>query len=290
MTIGFSEFMQSFENGFFDFLFNFISFLGEEYIFILVLGFLYWTFDKRLAELMAVTLAVSVASNNFLKELYDAKRPFEAFPNRITNKRPDTATGASFPSGHTQNFTAFLYSFGFLKGTKKIMIPITIAVILMGLSRVYLGVHFFEDVFAAIIFGVTIAVWMNILFDKYFNDTELLHRIYIGILIVFTVVLFFMKSEDFYKGYGILSGFILAIIVEKKYVNFGFEVSKLKKFYRLSLGLVIMISIQLGLKEVFILIFGGEEEVFMLMHLIRYFLIAFVGFGLYPMLFKKFNF
>jgi len=33
MTIGFSEFMQSFENGFFDFLFNFISFLGEEYIF-----------------------------------------------------------------------------------------------------------------------------------------------------------------------------------------------------------------------------------------------------------------
>lgn len=290
MTLWFNEFMQAMQNGVFDFFFNFVSFLGEDYVFILVLGFIYWTYDKELGEIMALALAISVVANNFLKELFDAQRPFEKYPDVIINKRPDTATGASFPSGHTQNFTAFLFAYFYKNNSRKILIPAIILSILMALSRVYLGVHFLEDVVFAILFGILIAYIIHFIYESIYPDVEILDRVFLSILVVFSILLILMNSEDYYKGYGILAGFILAIKYERKNVKFTFEVSKLKKFYRLSLGLAIMLVIQIGLKELFNLTFGKDFTYINMLHLLRYFLIAFVGFGLYPQLFKKYNF
>ena len=59
MTIEVVEFFQSLQNGFFDFFFNAISFLGEEYVYIVIVGTIYYAYDKKLQDL----------SRNILTEL-----------------------------------------------------------------------------------------------------------------------------------------------------------------------------------------------------------------------------
>ena len=283
-------FMQELRNGFFDFFFSFISFLGEEYVYILLFGIIYYTYDKKMGEFMAITLGLSATVNTIIKNIVGAPRPFQKYPELVENLRPETSLGKSFPSGHTQNFSTVLFS-GFFYTKKKVMFYVSsVLVLLMMLSRMYLGVHFLEDVVVAAILGISIAYGAFLVFNKLFDDTAKLHRLYVIILIVIFPFLFFINGEDFFKSYGLLIGFVFGIMIEKKYINFDMNVKVIHKVLRIVLGLIIMVGIQQGFKILFG-IFADEGTTLMnILNLFRYFLISFVGFGIYPFLFKKFKF
>lgn len=290
MTIEVVEFLQSMQTGFLDFFFNFISFLGEEYIYILILGIIYYAYDKKLGEFLAFTLFFSGVFNNVIKGLVSAKRPFEKYPDRVTNLRPETSTGHSFPSGHVQNFTTFLFSEAFWFNKKRIFIIASIFAILMALSRMYLGVHFLEDVLTSIALGVATAYVFYKVFKKYQDNDKALLKIYIGILIIFTPFLFILDGEDLFKSYGLLLGFIPAMQFEKSFVKFRMDVTLLKKAIRIVSGLVVMLTIQIGLGAMFDML-ADEGTMFLnILDLLRYALIAFIGLGVYPLLFKRLNF
>ena len=290
MTIDIVMFMQELRNGFFDFFFSFISFLGEEYVYILLFGIIYYTYDKKMGEFMAITLGLSATVNTIIKNIVGAPRPFQKYPELVENLRPETSLGKSFPSGHTQNFSTVLFS-GFFYTKKKVMFYVSsVLVLLMMLSRMYLGVHFLEDVVVAAILGISIAYGAFLVFNKLFDDTAKLHRLYVIILIVIFPFLFFINGEDFFKSYGLLIGFVFGIMIEKKYINFDMNVKVIHKVLRVVLGLIIMVGIQQGFKILFG-IFADEGTTLMnILNLFRYFLISFVGFGIYPFLFKKFKF
>ncbi len=288
MTIEVVEFLQSFQNGFMDFFFNMISFLGEQYVYIIILGIIYYAYDKKLGEFLSFSLFFSGIFNNTLKVIVNAKRPFQKYPDRVTNLRPETSTGHSFPSGHTQNFTTFLFAEAFWSKKRIMLIVASVLSVLMALSRMYLGVHFLEDVLVAVILGIATAYLLSKFFNKF--DDDKLHRVYFVILIVFIPFLITIGEADLYKSYGLMFGFTFAMIYEKKYVNFTMNVPLKKKLIRIISGLIVMLSIQLGLGIVFD-IFAEEGTIFLnILDLIRYALIAFIGLGVYPILFNKFNF
>ena len=190
MTIEVIEFIQSFRNGFFDFFFNAVSFVGEEYVYITILGVIYYGINKRLGEVLALSLFFTAAINTIIKGIVGALRPFELYPDRVVNLRPDTAGGHSFPSGHTQQFTTFYYT-GALQLRKTYGFIIAgILSILMAISRMYLGVHFLEDVSVSICLGIVIAIVVSALYNKY-KDTKVLDKIYIGIVVVLLPFVFF---------------------------------------------------------------------------------------------------
>ena len=288
MTIEVVEFLQNMQNGFFDFFFNFISFLGEEYIYILILGTIYYAINKKFGEYLAFTLFFTGLLNSTIKVIVNAPRPFQKYPDRVTNLRPETSEGFSFPSGHTQNFTAFLFAGGFKLKNMNFIIVASVLSALMGMSRMYLGVHFLEDVAVGLVLGIITAYALSKLFYQ-LSDKQLFY-LNIGVLVFFLPFLLIYGDESFFKGYGLMVGFTFAMMFEKKYVNFSLNVSTLKKVIRVVSGLLVMVSIQLGLGIVFDLF---AEEGTMLLHildLVRYGLIAFVGLGLYPLLFQKLNF
>ncbi|WP_051571590.1 phosphatase PAP2 family protein [Ruminiclostridium cellobioparum] len=89
----------------------------------------------------------------------------------INRNRPDIlklveVTGLSFPSGHSMAAISFygfiIYLCGrFYKGKYKnlVIFPIVILIALVGLSRIYLGVHYSSDVLGGFSFGV---LWLGV--------------------------------------------------------------------------------------------------------------------------------
>ncbi|PAT02018.1 hypothetical protein CI105_03925 [Candidatus Izimaplasma bacterium ZiA1] len=287
-TINVVEAVQGLSNPFTDFFFSFISFLGEQYIIIAVLGFLYWTYNKKFGETVAITIAVSGVFNNLIKVIVGAKRPFLEYPDRVDNLRPGTSTGNSFPSGHTQGFSTMLFSIAFY--IKKLFIVSTLLVILMMLSRMFLGVHYLEDVIVGAALGIMVAYIIGHFINKFYDDKDKLFRFYNYLMIGFFPFVFLFKSDDLFKTYGMLIGLILAITFEYKFVNFDMNISRIKKLIRYFVGLIIMIVLQVGIKKIYSPFFEEGSDIYMYFDFVRYLLIAFVGFGLYPYIFKRLNF
>ena len=80
---------------------------------------------------------------------------------------------------------------------------------------------------------------------------------------------------------GTYLGFIIGIYIEKKYVNFSVEGSTGNKIIRVLLGILILLTLQVGLKVLL-----PSATIF---SFIRYLLISLTGIGIYPMVFKKFK-
>jgi membrane-associated phospholipid phosphatase len=288
MTIGIVEFIQSFSNGFLDLFFNFISFLGEEYVYIVILGTIYYAMNKKTGEFLAFSLFFAGVLNGTLKVIFNAPRPFQKYPDRVENLRPDTATGKSFPSGHTQSFTTFSFAGAFITKSKKILIFAIVFSLLMAISRMYLGVHFFEDVFVSLLLGVTAAYYLNIVFDRLKEEQK--HKLYFIMIGLFLPFVVFLGDEGLFKAYGLLIGFALAMIYEKKHVQFSLDISVQKKIIRVLSGLVIMLAVRFVLSFIFDIIATEGTMLMNFFDFLRYLFIAFIGLGLYPKLFTKYHF
>jgi undecaprenyl-diphosphatase len=120
---------------------------------------LFFQGSHRRLYAFAATMAGGSLLNVLLKLYYQRARPSD-FPPL------DVAQGFSFPSGHSMGSMLFCGSLAYvlyfsLEGAgarRRLGIPAIIlcgfAILLIGLSRIYLGVHFFSDVIAGFTGGL----------------------------------------------------------------------------------------------------------------------------------------
>ena len=101
---------------------------------------------------------------------------------------------------------------------------------------------------------------------------------------------FYCKSHDFFSGYGMLLGFVLADLFEQKYVNFSNTRSKLRSVLRVVGGVAVFFGLNALTKMPFSTDFLNSGEMSaLLIRTVRYTLVVFVVIGVYPMLFKYTN-
>jgi undecaprenyl-diphosphatase len=137
----------------------FVTNLGST-LMIVALGLVtFWLVWKRYSRKEAwrflMILAGGAIMNNLLKEIIKRPRPL------LTSPLIDE-TSFSFPSGHTMNATILyllivFYMFRFLKRYKFkwfYIVGLICLVVLIGLSRIYLGVHYPSDVAAGFLAGI----------------------------------------------------------------------------------------------------------------------------------------
>ena len=137
------------------------TFLGEETFAILLLIAVYWCWDKRIGEYLLFSLYTAMSLNGLLKDIICRPRPFlnDEFSDlryvKVKGLLVDTehlSSSWSFPSGHSQTAGSI---YGSLINGRKLGIKVCgIAVILLVmLSRVYLGVHYPTDTIVGAVLG-----------------------------------------------------------------------------------------------------------------------------------------
>lgn len=144
--------------GIFDALMAYITTYGEELSTMMIVAAVYWCVDKKQGAYTMFAWGAGVVLNGLLKVTACVYRPWIR-DSRImpVDGAKTTATGYSFPSGHTTNATAVFGSIALNeKITKPLRVMMVAMVLLVGFSRNYLGVHTPQDVIVGC--GATAAV------------------------------------------------------------------------------------------------------------------------------------
>lgn len=131
-----------------------ITSLGNYGLMWIVLSAILIAYPKTRAKgiSMAISLIIMFISVNIIvKPFIDRARPFEADMEILKNIAVSLPKDGSFPSGHTAAaFAASVCAFCYNKRQGMLLLIIAF---LIGISRLYLGVHFPTDVMGGIIFG-----------------------------------------------------------------------------------------------------------------------------------------
>ena len=267
--------LQSLSTPFWDRFFIGVTMLGEEYFYILVLGFFYWCINKEEVRYLVMVITFSSVVNGALKEIVNSPRPFMVEDVRAL--RTETAHGFSFPSGHVQIVASFYGALA--QRYKKVWLWLIAAlmVILVGLSRVYLGVHWPRDVFGGIIFAaLSILVMASLARYEKRNGVSWPYFILFALVVL---SMFILKSETYIKATGAFLGFMMGYLVEDYYVKFDVRNGLLGQLLKFILGIALTLALFEGLKAVL-----PDTNLFVF---VRYFATIFSVAAIIPWIFTK---
>jgi membrane-associated phospholipid phosphatase len=130
---------------------EFFTFLGEEQFYLLVMPVIIWVIDYQLGFRVGVMLLLTSGINDLFKMSFRLPRPF--WTNPEVARASSMPGGYGLPSGHSQTP---LSVFGLLAAALKrswVTAVFIFVIFMIGLSRIYLGVHFYIDVLSGWLLG-----------------------------------------------------------------------------------------------------------------------------------------
>lgn len=288
--------LQQIRNPVLDAIFSFFTLFGEELLVIGVLCLTYWCINKKLAYKVCFTYFISGLMVQGLKVGCRIERPWVR-DNRLTivESARDTATGYSFPSGHTQGCTGLFSILSFhIKRAAGYVISFTIIALLI-FSRMYLGCHSPADVFTS--FGITlvVALAVNYAFDNLTSSrlTDILVFVAIELISMGLIVFSYYNvvngkttevlTMDAFKSAGAGIGFGIGWFIEKRYIDYN--PNNTSSIWLQLLKFIIGIGTALLLKSGPKIIFGD----ILVVNIIRYAVAVIWIVAGYPALIKKFT-
>ena len=170
LDIRYLLFLQDFRNSIHDAwtpFMEFVSTFATRYLILAVL-FIYWAVNKRAGLFAIASMCLTLAVNQLIKLTACVYRPWIRDARIVpAGDSITTATGYSFPSGHTATAAPQFGGMAVTAGRKHKWIPVLciLGTLLIAFSRNYLGVHTPQDVFVAICETVLCLIVMHKIFS-----------------------------------------------------------------------------------------------------------------------------
>jgi undecaprenyl-diphosphatase len=275
-----------------DFIANFSSLFGEQTLLILILSIVMYTYDKNKGFAICGSLVISLVSMGVLKAIFKSPRPFTVL-DEIKGKRLSTATGYSFPSGHTTGAAALYSSLAFAIKKRILSIFCAIIIVLVGLSRLYLGVHWPLDVEVGLILGILLSMIFYPIFETIAKSLENKFKISLIIGITTSVLAIVLSTllqvnqidttafSDLMKTLAFSAGGFLGIAYETKKINFTVSGTIKQKILRVVIVLLGMLIIQFGLGYII------PESLYYIGAFLRYIIIGLWLTAVFPKIFSS---
>ncbi|MCI5956900.1 MAG: phosphatase PAP2 family protein [Clostridiales bacterium] len=276
-----------------------ITLLGEETVFMAVGLAVMWCFSKKWGFRFLMIGVAGTTLNQLLKAIFLVPRPWVLDPDfTIVEAARAGATGYSFPSGHTQSAAAVFGVAAVWVKRRWVTVLCVAMVLLVGLSRMYLGVHTPLDVGVSLATGVITVLGMAWLFDRAEARPYGVLLLGAGIAVFAAVLLVYVLfapvreanvasfDADGQKAawtlLGTCAGLWLALWVDMRHTHFETRAVWWAQAAKLVIGLALVMAVRVGMKSVLAALFGGA----LFTHGVRYFLMAVVGGVLWPMTFR----
>ena len=268
--------LQEFRTPFLNKIAEMITMTGEEIVLIVVMCVVYWCISREKGYKLLLSIVFASAFNDVLKLNFNVTRPWVK-DERIIPLRVETATGSSFPSGHTQVGGSMWFSISRSFKRPAVVIVCYVMMMLLAMSRVYLGVHTPQDVLASLVLCV-----LGVLFAHFVMEKSLQKNSPFPLIIIAAFAfagLFFFKEASYYKMTGILIALPLGFFLENKYIRFNAKDKFYKQIIKIIIGFTVVLLFKEGLKLVLpdLLVFQA----------IRYFFVGISAIYLVPLIFVK---
>ena len=153
----------AYRSDFLNAFFNFWSDVGDVPGYLLIITLLYTAINRGLAVRLTVLLLVTICVNHILKTLIGNPRPFVADGSWVEmwvvskGHVESLVLEYSTPSGHAMSVAAFYTYLAAATRRRWLSVTAVIVMLLVGLSRPYLGVHYFEDILLGWLLGGLLA-------------------------------------------------------------------------------------------------------------------------------------
>jgi undecaprenyl-diphosphatase len=256
--------LQDFRNGlgalFAEFLKK-MTFFGELNTTLVIFALVYWCISKEWGTYLMMGWSGNRIINGVLKVTVCAYRPWIRDPRIVPyGDSMTTATGYSFPSGHTTN-AGTVFGGGAVRRDFPwaIRAVLFLIVVLVAFSRLYLGVHTPQDVLVGAAYSLLV-MWLTLKLMHWLEEhpeKELL-VVCIGIGISVLLALYAglkpypqdfdpegqlivdgaKMANDTFKAVGWVSAFLIGWVAERRWVGFSTEVSRMTKVTRCVVGLL----------------------------------------------------
>ena len=281
------------------------TFLGEETVFMVAAILFFWCVDKWKGYYLLSTGFLGTIASQTMKLIWRVPRPWvrdPSFPG--VESAQSGATGYSFPSGHTQG--AACNFLGIARCTKQSVlrwVGLSVLVLLIGFSRMYLGAHYLSDVVVGLALGVVVVLVLWPLFRKAKQSSAFMYGL---LFVMLAITLGYLAFVEFYpfpaevqlmdpitktsnwgnalKNAWTLLGSVLGILVSytaDRKTQFSEKAPLLGQICKLVLGLALLMGIKIGLKAVFAMI---SDDLYW--NAVRYFcMVVFAG-AIWPLSFK----
>ena len=243
--LGILKYVQSFSNETLDSFFEIITMLGEEWFFIILFAIFFWCFNKSFGYKLAFICLTSAAINTIIKEIVKLPRPIGY--EGIKSIREETAEGYSFQSGHTQHSSSLLATLMIEFKKKWLYFIGALGILLVGFSRMYLGVHWPSDVIGGLIIGI---LWTMIAIKIFDWSKDRGNPMLLGVFVIPMIILMlFFQTATYYKVVGTLLTLWIGYIIDDKYFSFVTKAVWWKQILKLVIGFLGLILIKVYVKK-----------------------------------------
>lgn len=258
------------------------TFLGEEDFYLLLLPLLLWSVDGRLGARVVVAFLLSVMLNGALKGVFMHPRPGDLDPSVAIAP----SEGYGLPSGHAQSGAVVWGSVAAWTRRGWVRVAAVALAALVGISRVYLGVHFPTDVAA----GWAVGAALLIVYSRALPGVNRIGRtlspplLALAMTGVPAIIAVLHPTRDTAGAMGALAGVGLGLWVTARTGGIATEGPLAQRILRFVVGAPLALVIYLGLKAVFP---GAASTGYLLFRFVRYWAVGmWMGLGA-PWVFRR---
>lgn len=292
--VRFMELLQSIFSGTALSVISLFSNFGEEMVLVLVMGFIYWGYDKKMGNYVGTCILMGCVLNPLIKNIFVRRRPYFDHPGieclRPVDKEADiydiAAQGFSFPSGHSTNSVSAYSSIARYKKNRLLVGIAVIMPLLVGFSRITVGVHYPTDVLCGWLSGLVLVFLVSFLQNKVPEEKEWLLNLII--FLIAALGFFYCKTDDYYSALGLLGGFFLSRELDKRVLHFRNTRKPVRMIVRVVVGAALFLALTKILKMPFSSEFLASPTLpAYCIRFLRYLISCFLAVGVYPAVFAK---